>query len=104
MILRQYLDTQPVVAASYLLGCGGRGVGAVVDPLDDPAPYLRDADALGLRIAYVIDTHVHADHISGGRRLAQATGATVSGNSSPIILAANPPMTVMTNAVSNLNR
>lgn len=75
MILRQYLDTQPVVAASYLLGCGGRGVGAVVDPLENVEPYLRDAETLGLRIAYVIDTHVHADHISGARRLAQATGA-----------------------------
>ncbi|HUF68978.1 MAG TPA: MBL fold metallo-hydrolase [Longimicrobiales bacterium] len=75
MILRQYLDTEPVVTASYLFGCGGKGIGAVVDPTEDIARYVRDAELLGLSIRYVIDTHVHADHISGGRRLAEATGA-----------------------------
>jgi glyoxylase-like metal-dependent hydrolase (beta-lactamase superfamily II) len=75
MILRQYLHTQPVVAASYLFGCGGQSVGAVVDPVEDIGPYLREAAELGLSIRYVIDTHVHADHRSGGRELAAATGA-----------------------------
>ncbi|HSK18321.1 MAG TPA: MBL fold metallo-hydrolase [Longimicrobiales bacterium] len=75
MILRQYLDIDPVVSASYLLGCGGKGLGAVVDPTEDIDRYLRDAQELGLALRYVIDTHVHADHISGGRRLAEAAGA-----------------------------
>jgi glyoxylase-like metal-dependent hydrolase (beta-lactamase superfamily II) len=75
MILRQYLDAEPVVAASYLLGCGGKGVGAVVDPVESLDAYLRDAERFGLSIRYVIDTHVHADHRSGGRALAEATGA-----------------------------
>jgi glyoxylase-like metal-dependent hydrolase (beta-lactamase superfamily II) len=75
MILRQYLDTNPVVAASYLFGCGGKAMGAVVDPTDDIDRYLLDSEALGLPIRFVIDTHVHADHLSGGRRLAEASGA-----------------------------
>lgn len=75
MILRQYLHTRPTIAASYLFGCGGRGRGAVVDPVAEPEAYLRDSEALGLPIVYVLDTHVHADHLSTGRRLADAAGA-----------------------------
>ncbi len=48
---------------------------AVVDPQQDISPYLEAAQATGMQIKYVIDTHVHADHISGGRRLAETTGA-----------------------------
>lgn len=74
MILRQFLHFDPV-AASYLLGCGGKASAAVVDPIGDIKPYLEAAAATGMRILYVIDTHIHADHISSGRALAEATGA-----------------------------
>src|SRR6516165_9051985 len=74
MILRQYLHADPV-AASYLFGCGGRAAAAVVDPLGDNAPYLAAADNNRIPILYVIDTHVHADHVSSGRDLASAAGA-----------------------------
>ena len=73
MILRQFLHSDPV-AASYLFGCGGRAAAAVVDPLGDLAPYLKTAEATGMRILYVIDTHLHADHVSAGRALADAAG------------------------------
>jgi glyoxylase-like metal-dependent hydrolase (beta-lactamase superfamily II) len=74
MILRQFLHADPVIGVSYLLGCGGRAIGAVVDPISAPAWYLRAAKGLGLRIRFVIDTHVHADHVSTGRGLAAAAG------------------------------
>jgi hydroxyacylglutathione hydrolase len=74
MILRQFLHSDPV-AVSYLFGCGGKASAAVVDPVGDVAPYLEAAEATGMRILYVIDTHIHADHISAGRALAQAAGA-----------------------------
>lgn len=74
MILRQFLHSDPV-AASYLFGCGGKASGAVVDPVGDIAPYLQAAEALGMRILYVIDTHLHADHMSSARALASASGA-----------------------------
>jgi glyoxylase-like metal-dependent hydrolase (beta-lactamase superfamily II) len=75
VILRQFLHTDPVVAASYLFGCGGKAAGAVVDPVEEPGFYLRAAELTGLRIRYVIDTHGHADHLSTGRSLAEAAEA-----------------------------
>ena len=74
MILRQYLHTDPV-AISYLFGCGGKACGAVVDPVGDVGSYLDAARASGMEILYVIDTHIHADHLSAGRALADAVGA-----------------------------
>ena len=66
MILRQFLHSDPV-AVSYLFGCGGKASAAVVDPLGYIAPYLEAAEATGMRILHVIDTHIHADHVSAGR-------------------------------------
>lgn len=74
MILRQFLHADPV-AASYLFGCGGKAAGAVVDPVGEIEPYLRAARDTGMHILYVIDTHIHADHLSAGPRLARAAGA-----------------------------
>jgi len=48
---------------------------AVCDPTEQIEPYLRVSHGTGMKIRYVIDTHVHADHVSGGRCLAEATGA-----------------------------
>jgi len=81
MILRQFLHADPV-AASYLFGCGGKAAGAVVDPVGDIGAYLRAAQDTGMRILYVIDTHIHADHVSAGPELARASGA-------PYVLFAN---------------
>ena len=62
--------------AAYLFGCGGVGVCAVVDPQEqDVESYVRFAEAKKMRITHVFDTHVHADHRSGGRALAARVGA-----------------------------
>ena len=75
MLFRQYLDTDPVIATSYLFGCPTEEIGAVVDPLGDIGRYLKEAEEGHVPIRYVIDTHMHADHVSNGRELAEAAGA-----------------------------
>jgi glyoxylase-like metal-dependent hydrolase (beta-lactamase superfamily II)/rhodanese-related sulfurtransferase len=59
--------------ASYFIACGGEA--AVVDPRWDIEPYLELAKRERFRITHVIDTHDHADHVSGRDRLVRATGA-----------------------------
>jgi hydroxyacylglutathione hydrolase len=63
--------------ASYLIGDEVTGEAAVVDPAYDVDPYLAEADRAGLRITHVLETHTHADHVSGHGRLALEHGATV---------------------------
>ena len=62
---------------SYVLGVPGHGC-VVVDPARFPDPYVELATAHGMTITRVIDTHVHADHVSGGPALADAVGADYS--------------------------
>ena len=61
--------------ASYVIG--SEGIAAVVDPQRDVGIYIEDAVKHGLRIEYVIETHLHADFISGHAELAALTGATI---------------------------
>ena len=53
--------------ASYLIGSNGEAV--VVDPQRDVDEYIEEAAAHGLEIKYVIETHLHADHLSSARQL-----------------------------------
>jgi glyoxylase-like metal-dependent hydrolase (beta-lactamase superfamily II)/rhodanese-related sulfurtransferase len=73
--VQYYLDC--LSQASYLIGDDTTGRAAVVDPRRDVQEYLDDAAEAGLRIDYVIETHLHADFLSGHLELAEATGATV---------------------------
>ncbi len=61
--------------ASYLIG--SEGVAAVVDPQRDVGLYLDFAAQHGLSIAHIIETHLHADFVSGHQEIAQRTGATI---------------------------
>jgi hydroxyacylglutathione hydrolase len=75
MIFRPYYYFDHGCAA-YLFGCGTLGKGTVVDPrAGDLDAYAAFAAEQGLRLTHVIDTHVHADHRSGGRELAERVGA-----------------------------
>jgi hydroxyacylglutathione hydrolase len=76
MILRQ-VTHDDLGCASYLIGDEDAGVAAVVDPKLDVGEYLRLARYLGVEIGHVLETHTHADHVSGHGRLAAATGAVI---------------------------
>ena len=64
---------------SYVVGAGDSAF--VIDPSVDDEVYQRVADEHGWRITRVFDTHLHADHLSGARLLAEATGASLHLNS-----------------------
>ena len=61
--------------ASYFIASDGEA--AVVDPQRDVQQYLDEAERTGARIRYVIETHLHADFVSGHRELAERTGAEI---------------------------
>jgi hydroxyacylglutathione hydrolase len=63
--------------ASYLIGDDDAGIAAVVDPKLAIDEYLSLARYLGVSIEHILETHNHADHVSGHGRLAEATGATI---------------------------
>src|SRR5262249_202540 len=62
---------------SYLLGCEHTGLAAVIDPDRDVRKYLGAAQAHNLKITHIIETHLHADHVSGNTSLATRTGAQI---------------------------
>jgi hydroxyacylglutathione hydrolase len=76
VIFRQFVHDD-LGCASYLIGDEDAGVAAVVDPRLDIDAYLRAARYLGVRIEHILETHNHADHVSGHGRLAAATGAVI---------------------------
>ena len=74
MFLKRFYDPK-LAQASYLVGCTKSGEALVVDPNRHIDPYLQAASAEGLRVVHVIETHIHADFVSGVRELSQRVGA-----------------------------
>ena len=61
---------------SYFFGCAGHQKAVAVDVVaGDEEWFIAEADKAGVRVAFVIDTHVHADHYSGGPELARRVQA-----------------------------
>ena len=76
---------EPVLIEQFFLGClahasylvGSEGVAAVIDPQRDVDIYIETARQKGLRIEHIIETHLHADFVSGHHELAERTGARI---------------------------
>jgi glyoxylase-like metal-dependent hydrolase (beta-lactamase superfamily II) len=77
LVFRQFVDDD-LGCASYLVGDSAAGTAAVVDPAFAIEQYLEAADELGVRIERVLETHTHADHVSGHGRLALEHGLPVA--------------------------
>jgi glyoxylase-like metal-dependent hydrolase (beta-lactamase superfamily II) len=74
MFFRQLLSQN--ASLSYFFGCAGHGKAVAIDVVaGDEDWFVQQAEAVKARITHVIDTHLHADHYSGGRKLAGMTGA-----------------------------
>jgi glyoxylase-like metal-dependent hydrolase (beta-lactamase superfamily II) len=76
MIFRQ-ITHDDLGCASYLVGDEKAGVAAVVDPKFEIDEYLELARYMGVSIEHILETHNHADHVSGHGRLSAATGAKI---------------------------
>jgi hydroxyacylglutathione hydrolase len=76
MYIQQFF-VEGLGCASYLVGCEAEGVAAVVDPDRNVQKYLDVASARGLKVSHIIETHLHADHVSGNTGLAVRTGADI---------------------------
>ncbi len=77
MVFEQLVDVD-LGCASYLIGCEEAGIAAVVDPAYAVEQYREAANRHGVRIVRVIETHTHADHVSGHGRFALEDGVVVS--------------------------
>jgi hydroxyacylglutathione hydrolase len=77
VLFRQFVDDD-LGCASYLIGDESSGRAVVVDPAFAIEPYVDEAERRGVRIERVLETHNHADHVSGHGRLALEHGATVA--------------------------
>ncbi|GAB1410777.1 MBL fold metallo-hydrolase [Desulfovibrionales bacterium] len=73
----QQIQAHGLGCFSYVLGCPAKGEMIVVDPKRDIDDYLTIAREEGMRVTHIIDTHVHADHVSGAHELASRTGAPI---------------------------
>lgn len=76
MLLR-YFYNEKIAHASYMVGCQATHEAVIVDPGRNIEPYLCAAEAHGMRVMGVTETHIHADFVSGARELAARTGATL---------------------------
>jgi len=74
MYFRQILH-EDKSCASYLIGCPTLGQCAVIDPQGDPRAYVERVENNAMVISHVVETHLHADHVSCARELAALTGA-----------------------------
>ncbi|MGG6294158.1 MBL fold metallo-hydrolase [Leptolyngbya sp. AN02str] len=81
LVLEQ-INSEGLAHLSYLVGDDKAGVVAVIDPRRDVDVYLQRSRELGVRITHILETHIHADFVSGAHELKARTGAPIYGGKS----------------------
>ena len=71
----EHIYDKSLAQGSYFIGCQKAGVAAVIDPKRDVDTYLEIAQQQKMQITHILETHIHADFLSGSRELAALTGA-----------------------------
>jgi hydroxyacylglutathione hydrolase len=79
--------------SAYLIGSHETKKGVLIDPLRDVDRYLHAASELGLTLTHVLDTHLHADFISGNREIAHQTGAAIGASAEAKVGFDHQPLT-----------
>ena len=79
MFVKQFVD-EGLGNASYLVASEETGLAVAIDPQRDVDRYIQVAEGLGLRLAYALDTHLHADFVSGARELAAQAGVQIGAS------------------------
>lgn len=79
MFVKQFVE-EGLGNSSYLVGSENTGVAVVIDPIRDAEIYAREAGNRELRITHVLETHLHADFVSGSREVAARTGAIIGAS------------------------
>src|SRR5574339_1112591 len=79
--------------SAYLIGSDDTKKGILIDPLRDVDRYLQAASERGIRVTHVLDTHLHADFVSGNREIAQQTGAVIAASAEARLGFEHQPLT-----------
>jgi len=79
MFVEQFVD-EGLGNSAYLLGSPDTKLAVMIDPLRDVDRYLATAERLGVQIVHVLETHLHADFVSGAREIAAQTGAMIGAS------------------------
>src|SRR5678815_4228931 len=79
--------------SAYLIGSHDTKKGILIDPLRDVDQYLQAAEERGIQLTHVLDTHLHADFVSGNREIAQKTGAVIGASAEAKVGFDHQPLT-----------
>src|SRR5574341_1209054 len=79
--------------SAYLIGSHDTKEGILIDPLRDVDQYLQAANELGLTLTHVLDTHLHADFVSGNRELSHQTGVVIGASAEAGLGFGHQPLT-----------